>query len=93
VEQLLVQRLVHLFGAHRQEYVAADELVYHLAVGRLTGEYYVALFELHHHVFHFPVDVPRLNGEKQTREKKLFTRGRTVGGNEAYEAGCTAAAQ
>lgn len=61
VEELLVQCLVHLFGPHRQEYVTADELVYHFAVGRLAGEYYVTFFELYHHVFHFPVDVPRLS--------------------------------
>lgn len=60
MEQLLVQRLVHLFGAHRAEYVSADKLVDHLAVGRLAREYYVALLELHHHVLHLPVDVPRL---------------------------------
>jgi len=63
VEQLFVQRLVHLFRPHRQEYVTADELVHHLAVGRLAGEYYVTLLELYHHVFHFPVDVPRLVNE------------------------------
>lgn len=61
VEQLLVERLVHLFGPHRQEYVTADKLVDHLAVGRLAREDYVALLELDHHVFHFPVDVPRLS--------------------------------
>lgn len=67
VEELFVQRLVHLFGAHRQEYVASDEFVYYFAIGRLRSEYYVALFKLYHHVFHFPVDVPRLNGQKKKK--------------------------
>lgn len=60
VERLLVQGLVGVLGAHREEYVPADEFMHHLAVGRLHGEYDVALLELHHHVFYFPVYVPCL---------------------------------
>lgn len=60
VEELFVESLVGFFGAHRQEDVATDEFVHHLAVGRQATENHVLLLKLDHHVFHFPVDVPRL---------------------------------
>lgn len=65
VEELFVERLVRLFGSHRQKDVAADELVHHFAIGRQAVEDDVLLFELHHHVLHFPVDVPRLQLNKK----------------------------
>ena len=60
VEELLVQRLVRLLRAHRQEDVAADELVHHFTIRREAAEHDVLLLELDHHVLHLPVDVPRL---------------------------------
>jgi len=61
VEHLLVQRLVVLLGAHGHEYVAADELVHHLAVRRLDGEDDVLVLQLDHHALDAPVDVPGLH--------------------------------
>lgn len=64
MEQFLIQRLIRLLRAHRQENIASDELVDHLTVRRQAAEDYVALLKLDHHVFHFPVDVPRLKMTK-----------------------------
>jgi hypothetical protein len=60
VEKLFVQRLIGFFRAHRQENVAADELVHHFAIGRQAAEDNVLLLELHHHVLHLPVHIPSL---------------------------------
>lgn len=63
VEELLVELLVALLAPHRQEDVAADELVDHLAVRREALEDHVlVVLELDHHVPRLPVHVPRLHG-------------------------------
>lgn len=60
VEQLLIQRLIRILRSHRHENVAANELVHHLAIRRLTREYYVLVLELDHHALDLPIHVPGL---------------------------------
>ena len=62
VEELLVQRLTGLFRSHAQKYISSDELVYDLAVGRQTLKPHILVFELHLHLFDFPVHVPGFHG-------------------------------
>jgi len=60
MKHLLVQRLIRLLWTHRQEDVASYEFMNNFTVRRLTFENYIFFFELNHHVFHFPINVPRL---------------------------------
>ena len=76
VEELLVELLVALLAPHRQEDVAADELVDHLAVRRealqqggvswVQGkcphleDHVLVVLKLDHHVPRLPVHVPSL---------------------------------
>lgn len=65
MEQLLVQRLVRVLGPHRHEDVAANKLVHHLAIRRLTGEDDVLLLVLDHHALDLPVYVPGLQNQRK----------------------------
>ena len=83
VEHLLVQRLVLVAGSHREEDVAADELVHDLAVGREAAEDDVLLLEPHLHLLDLPVDAPRLHVAEAPRLQRIA--GVQVHADEAVE--------
>ena len=71
MEELLVERLVAVSGAHRKEDIAADELVDDLAVGGETLEREVDLFEGHLNLLDVPVDAPCLHRRKVERPNEV----------------------
>ena len=67
VEHLLVELLVRLLAPHREEDVAADELMHDLAVGgQAVEDDILVIVQLDHHVLGLPVHIPclKLNQQK-----------------------------
>ena len=65
MKKLLVELLISVLGPHREENVAADEFMHHLALSRESLEYDIfSITQLDHHVLCLPVYVPCLKKYK-----------------------------
>ena len=66
MKKLLVELLISVLGPHREEDVAADELVHHFALGGegLENDIF-SISQLDHHVLRLPVYVPCLQEVKR----------------------------
>ena len=61
VEELLVELLIPVLGPHREEDVAANELMHDLAVGgQAVEDDILVIVQLDHHVLGLPVHIPGL---------------------------------
>ena len=70
MEHLLVERLALVARAHREEHVAADELVHDFAVSSQTLEGELLARDRHLHLLDLPVDAPRVDvGEAPRLER------------------------
>ena len=69
MKKLLVELLISVLGPHREEDVAADELVHDLAVGgeAVEDDIFVVV-ELDHHVLGLPIHIPRLQMKERSGE-------------------------